>query len=74
MKKNKVSLIEKMLIKNYSKYYKLAFSYVQNDTDAMDIVKEYAYKAIKNANSLKNIYYINTWIYKIVINQCKTFL
>lgn len=74
MKKNKVYLIEETLLKNYNTYYKLAFSYVHNDTDAMDIVQESAYKAIKNANKLKDNKYVNTWIYKIVINQCKTFL
>ncbi len=74
MRKNKVRVIEEILIKNYNKYYKLAFSYVHNDTDAMDIVQESAYKAIKSANSLKEIKYVDTWIYRIVINQCKTFL
>ncbi|WP_317366561.1 sigma-70 family RNA polymerase sigma factor [uncultured Tyzzerella sp.] len=74
MRKNKVYLIEETLLKNYNKYYKLAFSYVHNDTDAMDIVQESAYKAIKNAESLKDKRYVDTWIYKIVINQCKTFL
>ena len=74
MKKNKVYLIEETLLKNYKKYYKLAFSYVHNDTDAMDIVQESAYKAIKNASLLKEDKYVDTWIYRIVINQCKTFL
>lgn len=74
MRKNKVYLIEESLLKNYNKYYKLAFSYVHNDSDAMDIVQDSAYKAIKNAELLKNQKYVDTWIYRIVINQCKTFL
>lgn len=74
MKKDKVCLIEETLLKNYNTYYKVAFSYVHNDTDAMDIVQESAYKAIKNAHTLKDNNYVHTWIYKIVINQCKTFL
>lgn len=74
MRKNKVYLIEETLLKNYNKYYKLAFSYVHNDSDAMDIVQDSAYKAIKNAELLKNQKYVDTWIYRIVINQCKTFL
>ncbi|WP_250278027.1 sigma-70 family RNA polymerase sigma factor [[Clostridium] colinum] len=74
MKKTKVYLIENTLLKNYNKYYKLAFSYVQNEADAMDIIQECSYKAIKNANLLKEDKYVDTWIYRIVINQCKTFL
>lgn len=74
MRKNKVYLIEESLLKNYNKYYKLAFSYVHNDSDAMDIVQDSAYKAIKNAELLRNQKYVDTWIYRIVINQCKTFL
>ena len=74
MRKNKVYLIEETLLKNYNKYYKLAFSYVHNNSDAMDIVQDSAYKAIKNAELLKNQKYVDTWIYRIVINQCKTFL
>lgn len=74
MRKNKVYLIEETLLKNYNKYYKLAFSYVHNDSDAMDIVQDSAYRAIKNAELLKNQKYVDTWIYRIVINQCKTFL
>ncbi|MFR4986942.1 MAG: sigma-70 family RNA polymerase sigma factor [Lachnospirales bacterium] len=74
MRKNKVYLIEESLLKNYNKHYKLAFSYVHNDSDAMDIVQDSAYKAIKNAELLRNQKYVDTWIYRIVINQCKTFL
>ena len=74
MTKKKIYLIEENLQKNYNKYYKVAFSYVHNHNDTMDIVQESAYKAIKNANTLKNIKYLDTWIYRIVINQCKTFL
>ena len=74
MKKDKVYLAEQTLLKNYNKYYKLAFSYVNNEADAMDIVQESAYRAIKNIHTLKDDKFIDTWIYKIVINQCKTFL
>ena len=38
--------IEQNLINNYGRYYRLAYSYVNNESDAMDIVQEAAYKAI----------------------------
>ena len=40
MKNSREWLVEKILIENYEKYYRLAFSYVHNEADAMDIVQE----------------------------------
>lgn len=73
MKDKKSYIIEKTLIQNYSKYYKIAFSYTHNETDAIDVVQESAYKAILKSHTLKNIDYVDTWIYRIVINECKNF-
>ncbi len=65
-------IVEEMLIENYARYYKLAYSYVQNEIDAQDIVQEGAYKAILNCHSLKNDAYAGTWIYRIMINEALT--
>lgn len=62
-------LIEQNLIDNYSRYYRLAYSYVKNESDAMDIVQEAAYKAIYKSRTLKNPEYAGTWICRIVINE-----
>lgn len=62
-------LIEQNLIDNYSRYYRLAYSYVKNESDAMDIVQEAAYKAIYKSKTLKNPKYAGTWICRIVINE-----
>ncbi|KAE9633182.1 MAG: polymerase sigma-70 factor, subfamily [Epulopiscium sp.] len=55
-------------------YYRLAYSYVKNVDDALDIVQESVYKAIYSGKSLKNQDYIKTWIYKIVVNTSLDFL
>lgn len=39
--------IEELFTNNYQKYYRLAYSYVQSPEDAMDVVQESAYKALK---------------------------
>lgn len=62
-------MIEQNLIDNYSRYYRLAYSYVKNESDAMDIVQEAAYKAIYKSKTLKNPEYAGTWICRIVINE-----
>lgn len=56
------------MLVSYESLYHLAYSYVKNESDAMDVVQESAYKAIKNAGSLKRKDYIRTWLFRIVIN------
>lgn len=48
--------------------YRLAFSYVKNTDDALDIVQESIYKSLSSKDSLKNPNYIKTWFYRIVVN------
>lgn len=62
-------VIQQKLIENYSHYYRLAYSFVKNEPDAMDIVQEAACKAIYKSSSLKNSEYAGTWICRIVINE-----
>ena len=47
---------------------------MHNENDALDIVQESAYKAVKNSHTLKNPQYAGTWIYRIVINESISFL
>ena len=72
--KKQDNLIEQNLIENYSRYYRLAYSYVKNESDAMDIVQEAAYKAIYKSDTLKNEKYIGAWICRIVINEAYNIL
>lgn len=74
MKNKMEGLVHDMLVKNYNKYYRLAFSYVHNESDAMDIVQEGAYKAILNCDTLKKAEYADTWIYRIMINEALGFI
>lgn len=69
MKKNKECIVNEMLLKNYEKYYRIAFGYVHNEADALDVVQEGAYKAILNAEKLKKQEYADTWICRIMMNE-----
>jgi RNA polymerase sigma-70 factor (ECF subfamily) len=66
---SKEALVEQLLLTNYDRYYRLAYSYVHNDADAGDIVQNAAYKAIRYSNSLKKEEFAGTWIYRIVLNE-----
>lgn len=70
MKQHIEDLIHKTLVADYDKYYKLAYRYMKNESDALDAVQESAYKAILRSASIKQADYVSTWIYRIVINTC----
>ena len=60
--------VEDLILDNYEAMYRLAYSYVRNEEDALDIVQESVYKAIKNAGKVQQEAYIRTWIWRIVMN------
>ena len=70
----KEALVHECLVKNYEKYYRMAYSYVFCEQDAMDIVQEGAHRAILKSDLLKQPEYVDTWICKIVINEALRFL
>lgn len=73
-KDSRAEAVEAALLKNYNKYYRLAYSYVHNDADAADIVQNGAYKAILNCDSLRKEQYAGTWLYRIMLNETFQFL
>lgn len=62
------------IIENKEKYYRIAYSYVKNKEDALDIVQDAIVKALRYQHTLKDVNYLNTWFCKIIINTCKTYL
>lgn len=67
--KTKEEVAEAVLLENYDRYYRLAYSYVKNEADAADIVQNGAYKVIRNSSSLRNAEFAGTWIYRIMLNE-----
>ena len=59
---------ERILTTEYEKFYRLAYSYVQNKEDALDVVQESAYKVIRDCGRVRQAKYLSTWIYRVVIN------
>lgn len=50
------------------KLYKIAYTYVKNEQDTLDIIQETICKAYVSLDSLKKAKYFNTWLVKILIN------
>lgn len=51
--------------------YKTAYMYLGNEASALEVVDESVYKALKAIKSLRQPEYFNTWITRILINECK---
>ena len=59
---------ERFLLEHYEEFYRLAYGYVKTEQDALDVVQESAYKAIRDCGKIQNPEYLKTWICRIVIN------
>ena len=63
---------DKAFLKLFQKYeediYRMAYVYVKNENDALDVVQEVAYRSFKKIDTLKNPEYLKTWLIKIAIN------
>lgn len=56
------------------KLYKIAYTYVKNEQDALDVIQETMFKAYTGIDKLKNPKYFDTWLTKILINVSITIL
>ncbi|WP_088102878.1 sigma-70 family RNA polymerase sigma factor [Halalkalibacter urbisdiaboli] len=66
---------DKAFLKLFQQYeediYRMAYVYVKNKDDALDVVQEVAYQSFKKINTLKKPEYFKTWLMKITMN-CAT--
>ena len=74
MKEDLQRRIEERLLEQYPRLYRLAYSYLKNEADAQDAVQNGACKALRNWRTIKDPNYLDTWLYRIVINEALTLL
>ena len=62
---------DKAFLKLFQTYeqdiYRMAYVYVKNKDDALDVVQEVAYRSFKNIDTLKKPEYFKTWLIRITI-------
>lgn len=56
-----------------SELYRMAFVYVQNENDAVEIYQQTIIRAFEGLPKLNEPKYFSTWITRILINCCKTY-
>lgn len=64
----------KLLELEKKKLYRMAYTYVRNETDALDIVQETVFKAYSSIGSVKEASYFSTWLTRILINSALDFI
>lgn len=57
-----------------NKLFRMAYLYVKNEDDALDIVQDTIYKAFISIKQLKEPHYFSTWISRILINTALDFI
>jgi RNA polymerase sigma factor (sigma-70 family) len=54
--------------------YPIAYTYMKNEEDALDVMQELTYKALKKMHTVKQPEYVRTWLVRVLINCCKDHL
>lgn len=62
------------IIENQNKFYRLAYSYVQEEQAALDVVQNAICRALEGCFGLKNPLALRTWFYRILVNESLQYL
>ena len=71
MKQDLYDYIVAYIVENQNKFYRLAYSYVRNREDALDVVQN---AVCKNYGGIRNEGAISTWFYRILVNESLLFI
>lgn len=67
-KKGDSEAFQMLIHEEKEKMYRMAYMYMRNEDDALEVFQESLYKALNSINKLKNNDYFSTWLMRILIN------
>lgn len=67
-KKGDTDAFQTLIHEEKEKLYRMAYIYMKNEEDALEVFQETVYKALKSISTLKNDHYFSTWLTKILMN------
>lgn len=67
-KRSDRTAFEELIKKEQEKLYRIAYSYMRNEQDALDVVQDAIVNGYKSFHKLDHPQYFTTWITRIVIN------
>lgn len=62
------------ILENQTRFYRLAYSYVQDRQNALDVVQNAICRALEGCFALKNPAALKTWFYRILVNESLQYL
>lgn len=65
-----VTQLENYLIENQARFYRLAYSYLQNREEALDAVQTAVCRALEGRGGLRSAEMMRSWFNRILINIC----
>lgn len=71
---NKETLFKEIFEANSKKIYHLCYGYSGDDDTANDLMQETFLKVWQNLDKFRNQAMISTWIYRIAVNTCLSYL
>lgn len=66
--------LEAYLIDGQTRFYRLAYSYLQNREDSLDAVQTAVCKALERRDSLRSAAALRSWFTRILLNVCMDIL
>lgn len=66
--KGDTGAFEKLITAHEQRMYRMAYLYVKNRDDALDVVQEAVCKAFRGIRRLKNPEYVTSWLIRITMN------
>lgn len=66
--------LQQLLKQEKDKLYRMAYTYVKNEEDALEVFQQTVLKAIESIHQLKEPMYFSTWLTRICINSAITLL
>ena len=69
MNKERYRIVKDYVIKNQQKFYRLAFSYVKNEEEALDVVQASICKLLECYEGIVDMKYLSTYFYRIIVNE-----
>lgn len=71
---NKEQLFKEIFQANSKKIYHLCYGYTNDEDSANDLLQETFLKVWQNLDKFRNQAMVSTWIYRIAVNTCLTYL
>lgn len=67
-KKGNADAFQQLIHMEKEKLYKMAYIYMRNEEEALEIFQETVFRAFESIRKLKNDQYFSTWVTRILIN------